>query len=75
MGIRDKMKKEVGVKVDDFLVVEGCESDDKIVLGGKDAFYPTSAPISPLTFATRTSRRQPNRLITSLTTVIGLTTA
>ena len=38
MGIRDKMKKEVGVKVDDFLVVEGCESDDKIVLGGKDAF-------------------------------------
>lgn len=38
MKIRDKMKREVGVKVDEILVVEGCESDDKIVLGGKDAF-------------------------------------
>ena len=38
MQIRDKMKKEVGVKVDEILVVEGCESDDKVVLGGKDAF-------------------------------------
>ena len=32
------MKKEVGVKVDECLVIEGCESDDKVVLGGKDAF-------------------------------------
>ena len=38
IGIRDKMKKDVGIKVDEFLVVEGCESDDKVVLGGKDAF-------------------------------------
>ena len=38
MQIRDKMKREVGVKVDELLVVEGCESDDKIVLGGKEAF-------------------------------------
>ena len=38
MSIRDKMRREVGVKVDECLVVEGCESDDKIVLGGKDAF-------------------------------------
>ena len=32
------MRKEAGVKVDEILVVEGCESDDKTVLGGKDAF-------------------------------------
>ena len=32
------MRREVGVKVDECLVVEGCESDDKVVLGGKDAF-------------------------------------
>ena len=32
------MRKEVGVKVDEVLVMEGCESDDKVVLGGKDAF-------------------------------------
>ena len=38
MLMRDKMKREVGVKVDECLVIEGCESDDKIVLGGKDAF-------------------------------------
>ena len=38
MAMRDKMKREVGVKIDEVLVVEGCESDDKIVLGGKDAF-------------------------------------
>ena len=38
MQIKDKMKSEVGVKVDELLVVEGCESDDKIVLGGKEAF-------------------------------------
>ena len=38
LNIRDKMKREVGVKVDEMLVVEGCESDDKVVLGGKDAF-------------------------------------
>ena len=38
MAIRDRMRKEVGVRVDEILVVEGCESDDKVVLGGKDAF-------------------------------------
>ena len=32
------MRREVGVKVDECLVIEGCESDDKVVLGGKDAF-------------------------------------
>ena len=38
VAIRDRMRNEVGVKVDEVLVVEGCESDDKVVLGGKDAF-------------------------------------
>ena len=38
MQMRDKMKREVGVKVDECLVIEGCETDDRIVLGGKDAF-------------------------------------
>ena len=38
LAIRDKMKREVNVKVDECLVVEGCESDDKVVLGGKEAF-------------------------------------
>merc|ERR1712062_602732 len=38
MKTRDKMKKEIGVKVDEFMVIEGCESDDKVILGGKDAF-------------------------------------
>lgn len=38
MSIKEKMKREVGVKVDECLVIEGCESDDKVVLGGKDAF-------------------------------------
>ena len=38
LQIKDRMKQEVGVRIDDMLVVEGCESDDKLVLGGKDAF-------------------------------------
>ena len=37
-AMRDRMRSEVGVKFDEVLVVEGCESDDKVVLGGKDAF-------------------------------------
>ena len=38
MAIKDRMRREVGVKVDEVLVIEGCESDDKVVLGGKMAF-------------------------------------
>eukprot|EP00354_Favella_ehrenbergii_P005475 CAMPEP_0170456852 /NCGR_PEP_ID=MMETSP0123-20130129/4343_1 /TAXON_ID=182087 /ORGANISM="Favella ehrenbergii, Strain Fehren 1" /LENGTH=85 /DNA_ID=CAMNT_0010720457 /DNA_START=284 /DNA_END=537 /DNA_ORIENTATION=- len=38
IAMKDKMKREVGVKIDEILVIEGCESDDKVILGGKDAF-------------------------------------
>ena len=31
MDMRDKMRREVGVRVDEILVIEGCESDDKVV--------------------------------------------
>ena len=38
MEMRDRMRKEVGARFDELLVIEGCESDDKVVLGGKDNF-------------------------------------
>ena len=36
--IRESMKKQYEIKLDDMLVVEGCLNDDKTVLGGREAF-------------------------------------
>jgi len=36
--IKDAMKKQHGIPLDDMLVVEGCMNDDRIVLGGKQEF-------------------------------------
>eukprot|EP00347_Sterkiella_histriomuscorum_P008853 403343490 len=38
MKIKDGIKNLYGVKFDDFLAVEGCLEDDKILLGGRQEF-------------------------------------
>lgn len=37
-SMKDQFKKEFDVKADEVLVLEGCESDDLNVLGGKHNF-------------------------------------
>ena len=38
LKIKEAMNKEHGIKVDDMFAVEGCMTDDKTVLGGRQAF-------------------------------------
>ena len=36
--MKDKMKQDFNIKADDCLVMEGCENDDRIVLGNFHGF-------------------------------------
>ena len=36
--MKDQVKKQYGVSIQDFLAVEGCIEDDKILLGGRPEF-------------------------------------